>query len=410
MRICIVYDCLFPYTVGGAERWYRNLAERLAADGHEVTYLTLRQWDRGEPPRDPRACASSPSARGWRSTRRGGQPPRSLPPLRLRPRRALATCCATARATTSCTPRPSPTSRCSPPGCRAPLRRYRLVVDWHEVWTRDYWREYLGARRRRGRLRGPARSACACRQRAFCFSPPARATACARRACAATCTCSRASTRVARRRPSPRPPSPLVVFAGPPHPGEARARRAAARSRVARERDRRSCAASSSATARSARRCERAIATPALGGIVDAPGLRRPREEVERALRARACLVLPSRREGYGLVVVEAASRGHAERRRRAARTTRRSSWSRTASTASSPRRPRPRTSAAAIAARRTQAGAALRASTARWFAAQRASGCRSTASLERRRWRPTALRQRALVGSPRSARRSAPT
>src|SRR5438128_10512329 len=50
MRICVVYDCLFPYTVGGAERWYRNLAERLAADGHEVTYLTLRQWDRGEQP------------------------------------------------------------------------------------------------------------------------------------------------------------------------------------------------------------------------------------------------------------------------------------------------------------------------------------------------------------------------
>ena len=29
MRIAIVYDCLFPNTVGGAERWYRNLAERL---------------------------------------------------------------------------------------------------------------------------------------------------------------------------------------------------------------------------------------------------------------------------------------------------------------------------------------------------------------------------------------------
>jgi len=48
MRICIVYDCLFPYTIGGGERWYRNLAERLAHEGHEVTYLTLRQWDRGE--------------------------------------------------------------------------------------------------------------------------------------------------------------------------------------------------------------------------------------------------------------------------------------------------------------------------------------------------------------------------
>ena len=50
MRVCVVYDCLFPYTVGGGERWYRNLAERLAAEGHDVTYLTLRQWDRGERP------------------------------------------------------------------------------------------------------------------------------------------------------------------------------------------------------------------------------------------------------------------------------------------------------------------------------------------------------------------------
>src|SRR5262245_54401858 len=48
VRICIVYDCLYPYTIGGGERWYRSLSERLAKDGHEVTYLTLRQWDRGE--------------------------------------------------------------------------------------------------------------------------------------------------------------------------------------------------------------------------------------------------------------------------------------------------------------------------------------------------------------------------
>ena len=45
MQICLVYDCLYPYTVGGAERWYRNLAERLAASGHEVTLLTRRQWE-----------------------------------------------------------------------------------------------------------------------------------------------------------------------------------------------------------------------------------------------------------------------------------------------------------------------------------------------------------------------------
>src|SRR6478672_11980254 len=53
MRILIVYDCLFPYTIGGGERWYRTLAERLVAEGHEVTYLTLRQWPRGTRPELP---------------------------------------------------------------------------------------------------------------------------------------------------------------------------------------------------------------------------------------------------------------------------------------------------------------------------------------------------------------------
>jgi hypothetical protein len=53
VRVCLIYDCLFPHTVGGAERWYRNLAERLAAAGHEVTYLTLRQWEPGSEPDIP---------------------------------------------------------------------------------------------------------------------------------------------------------------------------------------------------------------------------------------------------------------------------------------------------------------------------------------------------------------------
>ena len=48
MRIALVYDCLYPNTIGGAERWYRNLAEQL--DGtHRVTYLTRRQWNTEEP-------------------------------------------------------------------------------------------------------------------------------------------------------------------------------------------------------------------------------------------------------------------------------------------------------------------------------------------------------------------------
>ena len=40
MRIAIVYDCWYPGTYGGAERWLDELAARMASLGHEVTYVT----------------------------------------------------------------------------------------------------------------------------------------------------------------------------------------------------------------------------------------------------------------------------------------------------------------------------------------------------------------------------------
>ena len=78
MRVCIVYDCLYPFTIGGAERWYRNLAERLASSGHEVTFLTRRQWGRGEDPGVPgvHVVAVSPRMELYARGRR-----RVLPPL-----------------------------------------------------------------------------------------------------------------------------------------------------------------------------------------------------------------------------------------------------------------------------------------------------------------------------------------
>jgi Glycosyl transferase 4-like domain len=48
-RVAIGYDCFFPLTVGGAERWYRALSETLAEQGAEVTYLTRKQWDGQSP-------------------------------------------------------------------------------------------------------------------------------------------------------------------------------------------------------------------------------------------------------------------------------------------------------------------------------------------------------------------------
>ena len=53
----------------------------------------------------------------------------------------------------------------------------------------------------------------------------------------------------------------------------------------------------------------REIAKHGLEGVVSAPGFVEA-AELERIMRGALCLALPSRREGYGLVVVEAAAAG----------------------------------------------------------------------------------------------------
>src|SRR5580700_9046454 len=63
MRIAIVYDCLYPHTIGGGERWYRSLAECLA-QRHEVTYVTRRSWPRGLQPDAPVGVKVIPVSRG----------------------------------------------------------------------------------------------------------------------------------------------------------------------------------------------------------------------------------------------------------------------------------------------------------------------------------------------------------
>src|SRR5262249_13225755 len=54
-------------------------------------------------------------------------------------------------------------------GALRPVRGYRFVVDWHEIWTREYWREYLGALG--GAVGWRVQKLCVLiPQRAFCFS------------------------------------------------------------------------------------------------------------------------------------------------------------------------------------------------------------------------------------------------
>jgi glycosyltransferase involved in cell wall biosynthesis len=167
MRVCLVYDCLYPHTVGGAERWYRDLAERLAAEGHEVTYVTLRQWKRGERAQiDERVRVVTVGPHLALYTAAGRR--RILPPLvfgagvlvhllRHGRRYDVVHTCA------------FPYFSLLSAALARPLMRFGLVVDWFEVWSRSYWRGYLGGAG--GRVGELVQRLCALvPQRAFCFS------------------------------------------------------------------------------------------------------------------------------------------------------------------------------------------------------------------------------------------------
>jgi glycosyltransferase involved in cell wall biosynthesis len=300
VRICLVYDCLFPHTVGGAERWYRNLAERLVAAGHEVTYLTLRQWTPGEEPDIPgvRVIAVGPRMALYAHGRR-----RIAPPLRFgagvlwhlarRGRRYDVVHTAS-----------FPYFSLLAAALVRRLAGYELVADWHEVWSADYWREYLG---RAGWIGVVVQRRCArLRQRAFCFSRlhAARLREEGLRGEVTILEGEYAGPPVPE---EPLEPDRLVVFAGRMIP-EKRAPAVVEAVALAAEQ----IAALQAilfgdgpertdvlARIASLEQRER-VAAP---GFVDA-------QQVHDALRRAMCMILPSRREGYGLIVVEAAACG----------------------------------------------------------------------------------------------------
>src|SRR5262245_43640911 len=182
--------------------------------------------------------------------------------------------------------------------------RFRLQVDWHEVWTRGYWREYVGPLA--GRVGWWVQRACLrIPQRAFCFSRlherrlrdmglrgeltllEGQVDACGVEA--------------------PEAARPVAVFAGrfiPEKrvpalvPALARAREEIPDLRGelygdGPERD----------------DVLRAVAALGLDGTVSVPGFVEG-DVLGQALASALCLLLPSKREGYGRVIVEASARG----------------------------------------------------------------------------------------------------
>jgi len=300
VRICIVYDCLYPHTVGGAERWYRNLSERLAADGHDVTYLTLRQWDHGDEAalRDVRVVAVGPRMELYVGGRRRVGPPLVfglgvLWHLLRHGRRYDVVHTAS-----------FPYFSLLAAGLLRPLYRFRVVVDWHEFWSRGYWREYLG--RTGGRIGWTVQRLCLrIPQRAFCFSQLYEQRLLDEGVRGEVVVLEGQFERPAA--DEPQTAQPVVVFAGRHIPEKRPTALVAAVARV-RETipDLRSEIYGDGPDRQSVLDL---IATYGLRDAVEAPGFVEG-AVIERALDHALCLVLPSRREGYGLVVLEAVARG----------------------------------------------------------------------------------------------------
>jgi glycosyltransferase involved in cell wall biosynthesis len=302
MRIAVVYDCLYPHTIGGVERWYEALTQRLAAT-HRITYVTRQQWADDETPVTTAGVTVVAVSRGRQLYTSSGR--RSITaPLRfgwgvfwhlLRHRSSydvVHTCAfpyfALIAARLAC-------------ACGGPV----VVTDWFEVWSDRYWVEYLGpiagrvaqaVQRLCVRLSGPALvfstlHADRLRRQGYRGEPTILTGAYAGPAPAA----------------SPAIREPVVVYMGR-HIREKRVACIPAAIALARHR----IPGLRAAIFGDGPERERVVAEVErlnLGATIACPGFA-PWDEVESALCNAMCLVLPSQREGYGLVVVEASSRG----------------------------------------------------------------------------------------------------
>ncbi|MDR2974167.1 MAG: glycosyltransferase family 4 protein [Propionibacteriaceae bacterium] len=305
MRIAVIYDCLFPWTKGGGEKLYTELSQRFAEHGHDVTYLTARQWGPDETADVPGVRVVPVTGRLELYDDRGVR----------RPIMALHFAWAVFRYLASHRHSYDAVLVSATPvfnifAARAALARTKTlqVYDHLEIWPRSRWVEYSGP------LVGTIGFVL---QRAGVRLTPL-----------ATCH-SRLTERMLRREGMRRPilvspglisaessgavsvdrdaSQPYLVFVGrhiqdkrveliPPALAEARKVVPNLRAVIVGE-------------GPETESVKAAVVDLALEEAVDMPGFV-SQEELDRLVANAACLVNPSRREGYGLVIVEAAACG----------------------------------------------------------------------------------------------------
>ncbi|POX65840.1 glycosyl transferase family 1 [Microbacterium sp. Ru50] len=138
--VAVAYDCLFPYTTGGGERQYRAFAEAMVSRGESVEYLTARQWNDANPPRESFAVREiTPEltlhdASGVRRISAAARFAAGLFRSLLRRRRAYSAVLVSGLPVLNVF-----AARLALLGSGTPL-----AVDYLEVWGRHQWIEYAG--------------------------------------------------------------------------------------------------------------------------------------------------------------------------------------------------------------------------------------------------------------------------
>lgn len=305
VRICVMYDCLFPWTVGGAERWYRALAERLAADGHEVTYVTLLQWGEDDVPDLP--GVEVVGLGGKRRPLYDDEGKRRIGPPLFFGWASLRWLARHGRQFDVVHTASFPFFSMLALAVVRPFARFTVACDWHEVWSAEYWREYLGPIG--GRIGWLVQWLCArVPQRSYAFSElhaeRLRALAPGREVIHLT---GEYAGDLTPPQPTPAPAQPHVVYAGRYIPekrvGDLVPALAWARERLPGLR------ATLLGDGPEREAVIAAVRAAGLDDVVRVPGFVSS-EEVDATFATASCVVQPSCREGYGMVVVESAARG----------------------------------------------------------------------------------------------------
>ena len=137
MKIALVNDAIYPYVMGGVEKRLHELACRLHRRGHDVHLYGLQWWDGEAILRSDGVTIHGVGkgrplyVRGRRSIPEAFTFSIDLLPRLLREEFDLIDCQA------------APYIPCFSSKTASIIRRKPFIITWHEVWN-HYWYEYLG--------------------------------------------------------------------------------------------------------------------------------------------------------------------------------------------------------------------------------------------------------------------------